>query len=237
MPRGPAGRPMVWYSQHWLGFLMYLPASLAAQLIPYGRVHADAASLVLGAAAVHGAAASLLTSLGAGSSFVFALMSFGAVFAVAPAVRAPASSPVRGQAVHLAYPPPPRARSCMLATTYLEYLGGWARALSGDAPLWCASRWLLRHCAQASGPGSLRRALFWAALPTIFGFPWMGLLANVLMDKTSMMGALPPPLGPLVPDVLIGAMLGFSLALTLGFMVPRIALSFTKPQLKVRACV
>ena len=30
--RGDAGAPMVWYSQHWVAFLMYAPVSVAATL-------------------------------------------------------------------------------------------------------------------------------------------------------------------------------------------------------------
>ena len=36
------------------------------------------------------------------------------------------------------------------------------------------------------------------------------------MDKTSMMGVLPPPLGPAVPDIIIAAIVGLSTVLAAG---------------------
>ena len=46
------------------------------------------------------------------------------------------------------------------------------------------------------------------------------LLINVLMDKTSLMGVFPPPLGPALPDGIIGLVIGFSTAIAAVTAVP-----------------
>lgn len=63
---------------------------------------------------------------------------------------------------------------------------------------------------------SLLTALAAAMAPATFSLPIAFLLANVLMDKTSMMGVLPAPLGPAVPDIIIAAVIGLSTALIAG---------------------
>lgn len=63
---------------------------------------------------------------------------------------------------------------------------------------------------------SLLTALAAATAPIAVSLPIAFLLANVLMDKTSMMGVLPPLMGPAVPDVIIAAIIGLSTALTAG---------------------
>jgi hypothetical protein len=63
---------------------------------------------------------------------------------------------------------------------------------------------------------SLLTALAAATGPIALSLPIAFLLANVLMDKTSMMGVLPPPLGPAVPDIIIAAIVGLSTVLAAG---------------------
>lgn len=68
MPSGvdliSAGKPMVWYSRHALGFAMYLPSGVAGALLPYLMSNLTARDALLGAALLLGSIASLLTSAG-----------------------------------------------------------------------------------------------------------------------------------------------------------------------------
>ena len=87
---------------------------------------------------------------------------------------------------------------------------------------------------QERRPRSLLTALAASLLPTSLSLPIAFLLANVLMDKTSMMGVLPPPLGPAVPDVIIGAVIGLSVALSAGSLGPWLSALLPARQRKVR---
>jgi hypothetical protein len=71
-------------------------------------------------------------------------------------------------------------------------------------------------CAKERQRRSLLTALAAATAPITFSLPVAFLLANVLMDKTSLMGVLPPPLGPAVPDIIIAAIIGLSTVLAAG---------------------
>lgn len=70
---------------------------------------------------------------------------------------------------------------------------------------------------------SLLRALACAVMPIVFSLPLAFLLANILMDKTSMMGVLPPPIGPAAADMIVGAVVGLATAVSAGSMGPWIS--------------
>lgn len=61
---------------------------------------------------------------------------------------------------------------------------------------------------------SLLTALAAAFIPVSCSLPVALLLANVLMDKTSMIGVLPAPLGPSLVDGIIGAIVGLATVLS-----------------------
>ena len=60
-----AGRPMVWYSQHGLGFAMAMPAAVAGALLPYLASSLQLRDALLGAALLLSGIASFMTSAGA----------------------------------------------------------------------------------------------------------------------------------------------------------------------------
>lgn len=61
------------------------------------------------------------------------------------------------------------------------------------------------------------------------------LLTNVLMDKTSMLGVLPPPLGPMAVDGIIGAIMGLAVVLASGCVGIWFVALLTRQQLRVSA--
>lgn len=103
----------------------------------------------------------------------------------------------------------------------------------------CAERDLktsvLCSAAQERQRRSLLTGLAAATAPVAFSLPVAFLLANVLIDKTSMMGVLPPPLGPAVPDIIIGAVIGLSAALAAGSLGVWLAALLPQRQLRVGA--
>jgi len=92
---------------------------------------------------------------------------------------------------------------------------------------------VLCSAAQERQRRSLLTGLAAATAPVAFSLPVAFLLANVLIDKTSMMGVLPPPLGPAVPDIIIGAVIGLSAALAAGSLGVWLAALLPQRQLRV----
>ena len=53
------------------------------------------------------------------------------------------------------------------------------------------------------------------------------------MDKSSMMGALPPPLGPAAPDAIIGALIGASTAMAATTAIPLLGVMLLRKHTQV----
>lgn len=102
-----AGRPLVWYAHHGVGFAMYIPCSAAGALVPYLLASELAArDALLGLALLFGGMASLLTSCGLGSSFLLAM------WALSACVGAPRRSQARLPPGERALLCPPHVQGC-----------------------------------------------------------------------------------------------------------------------------
>ena len=86
-------------------------------------------------------------------------------------------------------------------------------------------------CLQAP---SLRRVLLVSIPSIVVSMPLFFLLTDVLMDETSMMGVVPPPLGRAVPDAIIGALIGASTAITATTAIPWLGTRLPMKHLRVR---
>ena len=71
-----AGRPMVWYAQHFVAFAMYVPAAAAGALIPYTWGSVQLADALRGVSLLLGILAAVSTSFGLGSGFLPAIWAF-----------------------------------------------------------------------------------------------------------------------------------------------------------------
>ena len=72
-----------------------------------------------------------------------------------------------------------------------------------------------------------------SALPVMLSLPMLFLLANILMDKASLLGVLPPPLGPAVSDAIVGAVVGLAVALCSSAIIPWIGTVLSRRHIKV----
>jgi len=70
----------------------------------------------------------------------------------------------------------------------------------------------------------------------MLSLPMLFLLANILMDKASLLGVLPPPLGPAVSDAIVGAVVGLAAALCSSSIVTWVGTVLSRRQLQVRSC-
>ena len=83
---------------------------------------------------------------------------------------------------------------------------------------------------------SLLRLLFLSAGPVMLSLPMLFLLANILMDKASLLGVLPPPLGPAVSDAIVGAVVGLAVALCSSSIVTWVGTVLSRRQVQVSSC-
>lgn len=170
------GKPMLWYSDHRWGFLMYMPVAVAAMLSCQAAgqrwLRLDLVTALLGMAAAVGALAAFMTSLGLGSAAIFALWGIATLLGL----------PAHGKELYRR---------------------------------------------------SLATALAAAWFPVALSLPVSLLLANVLMDKTSMIGPLPPPLGPLAVEGIISAIMGLSIVLATGCVGIWFVALLTRRQLRL----
>jgi hypothetical protein len=79
---------MVWFAHHWVAYLIYMPVSIAVQLLPWSRMNYDTSRgqqllpyHMLGGALANSLIAAGLTRFGVGISMIFALWSGCGVFA------------------------------------------------------------------------------------------------------------------------------------------------------------
>ena len=63
--------------------------------------------------------------------------------------------------------------------------------------------------------------------------PFLLLLANILMDKASLLGVLPPPLGPAVSDAIVGAVIGLGIAVCTSAIIPWVGTVLSRRHIKV----
>ena len=82
----------------------------------------------------------------------------------------------------------------------------------------------------------LLRLLFLSAGPVMLSLPMLFLLANILMDKASLLGVLPPPLGPAVSDAIVGAVVGLAVALCSSSIVPWVGTVLSRRHVQVSSC-
>ena len=80
------------------------------------------------------------------------------------------------------------------------------------------------------------RLLISSAVPVVLSLPMLFLLANILMDKASLLGVLPPPLGPAVSDAIVGAVVGLAVALCSSCIVPWVGTVLSRRHLQVSSC-
>ena len=79
----------------------------------------------------------------------------------------------------------------------------------------------------------LLRLLFLSAGPVMLSLPMLFLLANILMDKASLLGVLPPPLGPAVSDAIVGAVVGLAVALCSSSIVTWLGTALSRRHVQV----
>ena len=72
-----------------------------------------------------------------------------------------------------------------------------------------------------------------SALPVMMSMPLLLLLANILMDKASLLGVLPPPLGPAVSDAIVGAVVGLGVAVCSSSVTPWLGTVLSRRHVKV----
>ena len=77
------------------------------------------------------------------------------------------------------------------------------------------------------------RLLIFSAFPVLMSMPLLFLLSNVLMDKASLLGVLPPPLGPTVSDAIVGAVVGLAVAVCSSSVVPWMGTVLPRRHVKV----